>query len=160
MKKLEGKKKVIVIGVIAVLVIGAIVLAVNMGGSNDNPAGNTGNGGNAGNNGNNQNIENTVNNQYVNIEGTKTVGNIEFSNIRINLVEENKCEFLADVKNTTQDFLNSTNIRIKVIDASGQVDEIFGGIVTELAGLEPNTFKTMVLADITDAVDVELEVIN
>lgn len=96
----------------------------------------------------------------VSIDGIKKVEDIEFSNIRINLISKNKCEFLADVKNTTDKFLDSTQVRIKIINSKGEVDEVFGGIVTELASYEPNKFKLTVLSNLMDAKDVEIEMIN
>lgn len=96
----------------------------------------------------------------VHIQGTKIINDIEITNIQIKLVEKKKCEFTADVKNTTDQYKEATNLRIKVINASGETDEIFGGVITELAAYEPNKFKTIVLADITDAKDIEFEAIN
>ena len=94
---------------------------------------------------------------YYYYEGSKQLEGVEFSNIRVKELERNKCEFVADVKNTTDKFLEPSNIRVKVVDDSGKVDEIFAGILTELAPYEPNQFKTHVLSDITDFVDFEFE---
>lgn len=96
--------------------------------------------------------------EYIYLQGTKKVGNVEFSNIRIKKITGNKCEFLTDVENLTEEYLKPQDVTIKVIDSSKEVDEIFAGILTELAPYEPNRFKTQVLSDITDAVDVEIEV--
>jgi len=96
----------------------------------------------------------------VNIAGTKMVGDIEFSNIRINLISRNKCEFLADIRNTADKFLEQTKVRIKAINSKGEVDEVFGGIVTELANYEPNEFKITVLSNLMDIKDVEIEIVN
>ena len=94
------------------------------------------------------------------IDGVKVLGDIEISNIKITLLESKKCEFTADVKNTSIEYLKATNVRIKVIDKNGKVDEIFGGGITQLAPHEANSFKTFVLADVTDAKDIEFEIIN
>lgn len=107
-----------------------------------------------------QNSEVTNKPSKVDIKGVKKVGDIEISNIRIELVEKGKCELLADVRNTSDEFQEATNLRIKVIDENGKVDEVFGGVITELAAKEPNKFKAIALADITDAVDIEFEVIE
>ena len=96
--------------------------------------------------------------EYIYLQGTKKVGNVEFSNIRIKKITGNKCEFIADVENLTDEYLKPQDVTIKVIDSSNEVDEIFAGILTELAPYEPNRFKTQVLSDITDATDVEIEV--
>lgn len=95
---------------------------------------------------------------YIYLQGTKKVGDVEFKNIRIKKIERSKCEFLADVENKTEEHLKPQDVTIKVIDDSGEVDEIFAGILTELAPYEPNKFKTQVLSDITDVIDVEIEV--
>lgn len=145
--KLNKKTCFICLGIVLVLVvIGIVVLGVRKQETPQNI---------------NSNINsNNANSNNIKIEGTKKVGDIEFSNIRINLVGRNECEFLADVKNTSENFLDSTNVRIIIIEEDGEIDEVFGGIVTELAGYEPNTFKMRVLSDITDAVDVEIKEIN
>ena len=62
---------------------------------------------------------------------------------------------MADVKNLSKEFSKAKNVSIKVFDTDGEVKESFGGVLTELAGLEPNKFKTYVLADITYASDIE-----
>ena len=159
MKAFEGKKKILVLGILCLILIGVVILVMAKLGAFKADDNNIENSGNIG---ENQKVEEQVSNDdgYVHIKGIKTVGGIEFSNIRIGLVSENKCEFLADVKNVTDGYLESTNIRIKVIDHNGEVDKVFGGIVTELAAGEPNKFKTMVLSDVTHAQDIELEVIS
>ena len=113
----------------------------------------------------NQNIEN--NNQSaqimpktVRIEGKKQIGDIEITNIEIILEESNKCKVTADVKNTSDKDLAPTNVEIKVISEQGETEEIFGGIITELIWYETNTFTTYVLADITDAKDLEFRIIE
>lgn len=94
------------------------------------------------------------------IDGTKMVNGIEFSNMKITRLEEKKCEFTADVKNTTEDYKKATNLRIKVKNGNGEVKEIFGGFVTELIPGEKNSFKTYVLANVMHAIDVDLEEIE
>ena len=94
--------------------------------------------------------------EYKEIDGVKMIDNIEFSNIKIGKINDTRCVFTADVKNLSKEFSKAKNVSIKVIDANGEVKESFGGILTELAGLEPNKFKTYVLADITYANDVEI----
>lgn len=98
--------------------------------------------------------------KVVYIDGTKMVNGIEFSNMKITRLEEKKCEFTADVKNTTEDYKKATNLRIKVKNGNGEVKEIFGGFVTELIPGEKNSFKTYVLANVMHAIDVELEEIE
>lgn len=95
---------------------------------------------------------------YMYIDGTKRVGELEFSDIRIKLLKSEKCEFLASVENLSQEYLNTQSVEISVIDESGEVDEVFAGLLTELAPYEKNSFKTQVLSDITDALDVEIKV--
>lgn len=95
-----------------------------------------------------------------NIAGTKMIGDVEFSNIIIGKISDDKCVVTADVKNLSKDFSESEKLSIKVIDEKGEVKESFGGILTELAGLEPNKFKTYVLSDITYASDLILEVVK
>lgn len=92
------------------------------------------------------------------IKGKKQVGDIEIDNIQITLVGERKCRVTADVKNLSKEFLNSNRVKIKAINEDGEVEEIFGGIITELAGYEPCNFVTYVYADITDIKDIEFEV--
>lgn len=96
----------------------------------------------------------------IGLESVKMIGDIEVSNMKIVLVEDDKCEFLSDVKNTSDKFQEATSLRIKIIDNSGKVDEIFAGTITELTAFETNKFKAIVLADITDVVDVEFEIIK
>ena len=90
----------------------------------------------------------------------KKLGDIEIKDIKIKLVEESKCELIATVKNTSESYLDATNLRIKIIDNKGEVDEIFGGGITALLGNEENELKAIVLSDITDAKDIEFEKIN
>lgn len=98
--------------------------------------------------------------QIVKMEGTKQLGDIELSNIVITLEERNKCKLTANVKNTSDKDLAPTNVEIKVINEKGETEEIFGGIITELIWYEENTFTTYVLADITDAKDLEFSIIE
>ena len=98
--------------------------------------------------------------QIVKMEGTKQLGDIELSNIVITLEERNKCKLTANVKNTSDKDLAPTNVEIKVINEKGETEEIFGGIITELIWYEENTFTTYVLADITDAKDLEFGIIE
>ena len=98
--------------------------------------------------------------EFKNIAGTKMIGDVEFSNITIGKISDNKCVVTADVKNLSKEFSEAERLSIKVLDENGEVKESFGGILTELAGLEPNQFKTYVLADITYASDVILEVVK
>ena len=109
-----------------------------------------------------------VNNIYENISGEvykelnvkKRVGDIEISNVRIELLEKDKCRFTASVKNVSDKFLTPTNLSVKVINQNGETEALFGGIVTELIREEENIFVTYVYADITDAYDVEFEIID
>lgn len=98
--------------------------------------------------------------QIVKMDGTKQLGDIELSNIVITLEERNKCKLTADVKNTSDKDLEPTNVEIRVINDKGETEEIFGGIITELIWYEENTFTTYVLADITDAKDLEFSIIE
>ena len=94
--------------------------------------------------------------EYKSIDGIKRIDDIEFSNIKIGKISDTKCVLTADVKNLSKEFSKAKNVSVKVIDANGEVKESFGGILTDLAGLEPNKFKTYVLADVTYASDIEL----
>ncbi len=98
--------------------------------------------------------------KVVQIKGVKRVGDIEISNIEITLVEKNKCMVTADVKNVTSEYIEPTNVRLKITDESGEAKEIFGGIITELAGYEASTFTTYILKDITYAQDIEISIIS
>lgn len=97
---------------------------------------------------------------YLYLSTSKRVEDVEFSNIKIKPLGRNKCEFSADVKNLSENYLDSKNIRVKVIDDSGEVDEVFAGILIGLAPYEPNIFKTHVLSDITDVVDIQIEMVE
>lgn len=109
-----------------------------------------------------QEIDDNANDEikYFNIDGVKKVGDVEFSNIKIGLINDSKCEFTADIKNTSKEFVKGTKVSIKVKDESGEIKGSFGGVITDLAGLEPNRFKTYVLSNITYAKDVDIEVVN
>lgn len=91
----------------------------------------------------------------INIQENKFVGNIGFSNIKIKLIDDKKCEVTANIKNISDEYLEPTNIEIRVLNENGEVEEIFGGIVTTLIPEEESVFTTYVLADITDAHDLE-----
>lgn len=95
----------------------------------------------------------TVSGDTVYYSQAKKVGNIELSNIKITLIEKNKCKLEADVYNNSEEFLSSTNVDIKAIKANGE-NEIFGGIITALAPHERNTFETYVVSDVRDAKDI------
>lgn len=88
-------------------------------------------------------------------DSIKKLGDIEITNITIKLVEKNRCEITANVKNTSDNFIKSTNAEIRVLNENGEVMEIFGGMITSLAPQEPSTFTTYVLKDITNAYDIE-----
>ena len=95
----------------------------------------------------------TVSGDSVYYSQGKKVGNIELKNIRITLIEKNHCKVEADVYNSSDEFLPSTNVEIKSITSSGE-NEIFGGIITALAPHENNAFATYVLSDIRNAEDL------
>ena len=97
---------------------------------------------------------------YLEIPGTKEINGIELSNIKITLIEEDKCEFTANVKNKTEEYKKATNLRIKTKDENGETKEIFGGWITDLIPREENIFKTYILKNILDAKDVEFEEIE
>lgn len=90
------------------------------------------------------------------IAGKRQVGNIEFSNIVIELVENNRCRVTADIKNTSEEFLTSKDIEIRVKNEKGETEDIFGDITKQLAGYETNTFITYVRKDITYVKDIEI----
>ena len=95
-------------------------------------------------------------NKITKIDGIKKVGDIEVSNIQIELIEEGRCRVTADVKNTSDNDLPPTNVSLKVINQSGDAEKVFGGIITELIWHEENQFVTYVWSDITDAYDIEI----
>lgn len=68
-----------------------------------------------------ENINNLKNQQekIIKIEGTKMLGNIEISNIQIKLVQLNQCEVTANVRNTSEGFLETTNVELIVINENG-----------------------------------------
>ena len=143
-----------------VLLIAMVVMVVGFTGCKDNNQENINN-----NEGTNQIVEENkqqevVYPQVVKLEGTKKMGDIEISDIEITLEERNKCKLTTKVKNTSDKDLAPTNVEIKVINEKGETEEIFGGIITELIWYEENTFTTYVLADITDAKDLEFSIIE
>ena len=95
-------------------------------------------------------------NKITKIDGIKKVGDIEVTNIQIELIEEGRCRVTADVKNTSDNDLPPTNVSLKVINQSGDAEKVFGGIITELIWYEENQFVTYVWSDITDAYDIEI----
>ena len=153
------KKKIVVIG--AVVILCAVVIGVmafsKTGSNNQKPNNNQSvNTNNITLDTGNIEVEQTV----FEIPGTKKLGDIEITNIKIEKLDSRKCELTADIKNTSENFIESQNIRVKTIDENGEVAEVFGGLMTTLAPKEPNQFITRVLTDITDASDVEFEVIE
>lgn len=86
---------------------------------------------------------------------TKQVEDIEFTNIKITLVEERKSELTATVRNTSENHLEPMNVEIRLLNEKGEVEEIFGEIVPELMAGESATFTAYALKDITGAYDVE-----
>lgn len=111
---------------------------------------------------NSDNLENRIVDEdgTVTLNVTKKLGAIEFSNIKIKLVERNKCELKADVKNTSDEFLEPVNVQIKAINQSNGKTEIFGGIINELMPNEETTFTATVLSDITDVTNIEFDKIE
>ena len=97
---------------------------------------------------------------YKYISGNITIDGIKFSNYRVNPIGINKCEFIADVKNLTANYSKARNIRVKIINSSGDVQDIFGGILTELAPYEPNIFKTQLLSKIDEDASIVIEIVN
>lgn len=153
MKLSKKSRRVITITAITIF-IGILILLITRQFSNNK------NNDNGNNNYNNYVEQNNNEIQSTKIQGIRTLGNIEFSNVTINLLERNKSEFIADVKNISDEFLNSTNVRIKIINRNGTVKEVFGGIVENLAGHEERKFKVIVLSNILDAMDIQLEMID
>ncbi len=98
--------------------------------------------------------------EYVNVSGVQKLGNVEFSNMKIGKIDSGKCTFTADVKNTSEEYSKAESLSIKALNESGEVQDVFGGILTDLAGLESSKFKTYVLEDITYASDVKIEIAN
>lgn len=101
----------------------------------------------------------TISGDEVQLNLTKKVGDIEISDIKINLIEKNNCKVETKVKNTGDKFLEATNVELKAIDENG-VDEIFGGLITALAPQEESIFVTYVLSDIRDIKDIEITAIE
>lgn len=91
---------------------------------------------------------------------TKRVDGIELSNIKVGKVHSNKCLFVADTANVSQDLHEAMLISIKAIDDGGNVRDKFTGVLKELAKGESGKLKVQVLADITYAVDFEFEVLE
>ena len=94
------------------------------------------------------------------INTVKTVGNIEFSNMKIGKINNSKCVFTADIKNLSDDFLKAERVSVKLIDADGEVKDSFGGVLPYLVGGETKEFKTYALADITYASDIEFVIVQ
>ncbi len=89
------------------------------------------------------------------IEEIKKVGDIEISNIKITLVQEEESKITANVKNTSENDIEATNVEIKII-RNGKNPDIIGGIIPALSANEESTFSVPVLANIVDADDVEI----
>lgn len=108
---------------------------------------------------NNENLsgDNTSDEVYKELDGIKRIGDIEISNMRIELVGKNRCKVTAKVKNTSDKDLEPTNVEISVVNEKGEIEEVFGGIITSLIWYEENEFVTYVLADITDAYDINFK---
>jgi len=152
--KVENKKVLIIVIIIAVVsflayaflnsssIVGDKNISLNSGDNLNQNSGET-----------NQNIEN----EYTYISGEKTIDNIRFNNIRIRLERGNKSELIADVENLTDKYVESKHIRVKAVDANGEVIQTFASFLVELGPYETNTFKAYVLADITDVANVEFE---
>lgn len=98
--------------------------------------------------------------EYVNVPGVQKLGNVEIYNMKIGKIDSGKCTFIADVTNTSEEYSKAESLSIKVLDENGEVKDSFGGILTDLAGLETSKFKTYVLEDITYASDVKIEIAN
>ena len=155
------KKKIVIIG--GVIILCAVIISVmafsknntNNENNNNNQIVNT-NTNITHNTGNNNEEEQTI----FEIPGTKKLGDVEITNIKIEKLDSRKCELTADIKNTSDNFIESQSVRVKTLNDAGEVTETFGGLMTMLAPKEPNTFVTRVLVDITDASDVEFEVIE
>ena len=85
----------------------------------------------------------------------KQVEAVEFTNIKITLVEDRKSELTATVRNTSEEHLEPMNVEIRLLNENGEVEDIFGEIVPELMPGESTTFTAYALKDITGAYDVE-----
>lgn len=109
----------------------------------------------------NENKENEAQkDKTIYIAGTKMIGNVEVTNIKLTPIENMKWEFTADIKNTAMDYFPESNIRIKLKDKSGNDKQIFGAGIPKLIPMETEILKTIVLANITSVEDVEFEVIS
>lgn len=162
----EGNGIRYLIGLLCILLLVTLVACnnnssnVNNQNDNNNQQINQGNeinvsGNNEGEKSGNENEE-IKENKITKIDGIKKVGDIEVSNIQIELIEEGRCRVTADVKNTSDNDLPPTNVSLKVINQSGDAEKVFGGIITELIWHEENQFVTYVWSDITDAYDIEI----
>ncbi len=89
------------------------------------------------------------------VEEIKKVGDIEISNIKITLIQEEESKITANVKNTSGNYLEPTNVEIRII-RDGREPDIIGGIIPALSANEESTFSVPVLANIADADDIEI----
>ena len=168
MKPHNKKNYIIIFAIILLLIVGFIFLNPNISLKNNNSGDNIALSGDTPSNNldiqnldtQNSNIQSQNEINYKYIFGSVTIDGIEFSNYRVNPIGINKCEFITDVKNLTENYSKARNIRVKIINASGDVQDIFGGILTELAPYEPNIFKTQLLSKIDEDASIVIEIVN
>lgn len=104
-----------------------------------------------------QNEENNGDEKIIKkIDGVKKLGDIEISDIQIELIEKGRCRVTGKVKNTSDKDLPSTSVSIRVLNESGDTGKVFGAIIPELIWFEESQFVTYVWSDITDAHDIEI----
>ena len=90
----------------------------------------------------------------------KFVGNYKITNIKFNCIGVDEYEFLADIENLESTLVDSKNVDISVLNESGEVISIFGGIIKPLMSNEKGVLKSYVLGDLTGAKSVEFNIIE
>ena len=94
------------------------------------------------------------------IDEEKFVENFKITNIKFNYIGVDEYEFLADIENLGDAVIEAKNVDINVLNESGEVISIFGGIIKPLMSNEKGVFKTYVLGDLKGAKTVEFYIIE
>ena len=91
---------------------------------------------------------------------SQTIDGLHFSNVEIEMTTDTNCELRANVVNTTMNEIESKIIKITVTDDTGNLREVFGGIVSSIPAEKTGFMISTIRKDIRSATNVNFEIVE
>lgn len=120
----------------------------------------TNKGGNSGGNINQTQEDTVIENDITKINTTQKLAGLEFSNIEIQMDENNLCVLTADVLNTTNEMKDAHTIRVKVSNKTGEINDVFAGSIPSISAKGKASLSAAIRKDVTKATNVTFEIIK